>query len=174
MNNPYVILQSHKLRITDCRLEIIQEFLEKNIALSHSDLEEKLRQQFDRVTIYRTLKTFLEKDLIHKVLDDSFTYRYANDILKWSFEAWLAGETVRVSCGSKAACEHTIETERQEMVDAIKDILNNTVNWYISKVEQMFSVLNIKLPKVDVNSRPLELYWIPQIEGETEAIRVSF
>lgn len=110
----------------------------------------------------------------HKVLDDSFTYRYANDILKWSFEAWLAGETVRVSCGSKATCEHTIETERQEMVDAINDILNNTINWYISKVEQMFSVLNIKLPKVDVNSLPLELYWIPQIEGETEAIRASF
>ena len=77
MNNPYVILQSHKLRITDCRLEIIQEFLEKNIALSHSDLEEKLRQQFDRVTIYRTLKTFLEKDLIHKVLDDIGATKYA-------------------------------------------------------------------------------------------------
>ena len=109
----------------------------------------------------------------HKVLDDSFTYRYANDILKWSFEAWLAGEVVRVSCGSKAVCEHEIETERQEMVDAINDILNNTINWYISKVERMFSILNIKLPKVDANSLPLELYWIPQIEGETEAIRVS-
>lgn len=109
----------------------------------------------------------------HKVLDDSFTYRYANDILKWSFEAWLAGEVVRVSCGSKAVCENKIESERQEIVDAINDILNNTVNWYISKVEHMFSILNIKLPRVDANSLPLELYWIPQIEGETEAIRAS-
>lgn len=77
MSSPYTILQSHKLRITDCRLEIIQEFLDKNIALSHSDLEDKLKQQFDRVTIYRTLKTFLEKDLIHKVLDDSGATKYA-------------------------------------------------------------------------------------------------
>ena len=77
MQNPFSILQSHKLRITDCRLEIIQEFLDKNIALSHSDLEEKLNQQFDRVTIYRTLKTFLDKDLIHKVLDDSGATKYA-------------------------------------------------------------------------------------------------
>lgn len=77
MSSPYSILQSHKLRITDCRLEIIQEFLDKNIALSHSDLEEKLKQQFDRVTIYRTLRTFLEKDLIHKVLDDSGATKYA-------------------------------------------------------------------------------------------------
>lgn len=77
MLSPLTILQSHKLRITDCRLDIIQEFLEKNVALSHSDLEETLNQQFDRVTIYRTLKTFLDKDLIHKVLDDSGATKYA-------------------------------------------------------------------------------------------------
>lgn len=77
MISPLTILQSHKLRITDCRLDIIQEFLTKNVALSHSDLEEKLNQQFDRVTIYRTLKTFLDKDLIHKVLDDSGATKYA-------------------------------------------------------------------------------------------------
>lgn len=77
MTNPNSILQSHKLRITDCRLEIIQEFLNKNIALSHADLEETLNNQFDRVTIYRTLKTFLDKDLIHKVLDDSGATKYA-------------------------------------------------------------------------------------------------
>ncbi|MBA4299955.1 Fur family transcriptional regulator, ferric uptake regulator [Algoriphagus alkaliphilus] len=77
MLNPLYILQSHKLRITDCRLDIIQEFLDKNVALSHSDLEDKLNQQFDRVTIYRTLKTFLDKDLIHKVLDDSGATKYA-------------------------------------------------------------------------------------------------
>ncbi|MFN3998845.1 Fur family transcriptional regulator [Algoriphagus sp.] len=77
MLSPLTILQSHKLRITDCRLDIIQEFLAKNVALSHSDLEDTLNQQFDRVTIYRTLKTFLDKDLIHKVLDDSGATKYA-------------------------------------------------------------------------------------------------
>ena len=77
MHTPLAILHSHKLRITDCRLYIIREFLEKNVALSHADLEQALKQQFDRVTIYRTLKTFLEKDLIHKVLDDSGGAKYA-------------------------------------------------------------------------------------------------
>lgn len=108
----------------------------------------------------------------HKVLDRRFTYRYANDILKWAFEAWVKGERLRISAGSYAICESEIEVERQEMVDAIKDILNNTINWYISKVENMFSVLSIKLPRVDANDLPIDLYWIPQIEGETEAIRV--
>ncbi len=77
MSSPLSILQSHKLRITDCRQEIIREFLDKQVALAHSDLEESLDSQFDRVTIYRTLKTFVDKDVVHKVLDDSGATKYA-------------------------------------------------------------------------------------------------
>lgn len=77
MASPLSILQSHKLRITDCRQEIIREFLDKQVALAHSDLEESLDSQFDRVTIYRTLKTFVDKDVVHKVLDDSGATKYA-------------------------------------------------------------------------------------------------
>ncbi len=77
MSSPLTILQSHKLRITDCRQVIIREFLDKQVALAHSDLEESLDSQFDRVTIYRTLKTFLDKDVVHKVLDDSGATKYA-------------------------------------------------------------------------------------------------
>ncbi|UZD21753.1 transcriptional repressor [Algoriphagus halophytocola] len=77
MTSPLTILQNHKLRITDCRQEIIREFLDKQVALAHSDLEESLDSQFDRVTIYRTLNTFLESDIIHKVLDDSGATKYA-------------------------------------------------------------------------------------------------
>lgn len=75
--NPTQILQGHKLRITDCRKEVLKIFLKMQAALSHADLEEKLNADFDRVTIYRTLKTFLESDLIHKVLDDSGATKYA-------------------------------------------------------------------------------------------------
>jgi len=77
MPTPLSILQDHHLRVTECRLEIIRQFLDKQVALAHSDLEETLDTQFDRVTIYRTLKTFLEKDVVHKVLDDSGATKYA-------------------------------------------------------------------------------------------------
>ncbi|MAN86791.1 MAG: transcriptional repressor [Algoriphagus sp.] len=77
MLTPLSILKRHKLRITDCRLDIIQEFLDRQVALAHSDLENKLENQYDRVTIYRSLNTFLEKDIIHKVLDDSGATKYA-------------------------------------------------------------------------------------------------
>lgn len=75
--SPTQILQEHKLRLTDCRKEVLKIFLNMQAALSHADLEEKLNADFDRVTIYRTLKTFLESDLIHKVLDDSGATKYA-------------------------------------------------------------------------------------------------
>lgn len=71
------ILKENNLRVTSCRRDVLNTFLGKKVALSHSDLEEELKENFDRVTIYRTLKTFLESDLIHKVLDDSGTAKYA-------------------------------------------------------------------------------------------------
>ncbi|HSI78284.1 MAG TPA: transcriptional repressor [Lunatimonas sp.] len=71
------ILKENNLRVTSCRRDVLATFIGKNVALSHADLEEALKENFDRVTIYRTLKTFLDSDLIHKVLDDSGTTKYA-------------------------------------------------------------------------------------------------
>lgn len=69
-------LKEHNLRSTSCREDTLGTFLVRDIALSHGDLESALGDRFDRVTIYRTLKTFLEKGIIHKVLDDEGV-RYA-------------------------------------------------------------------------------------------------
>jgi len=71
------ILKDHNLRVTSCRRDVLKSFIKRQEALSHSDLEDELKDDFDRVTIYRTLKTFLEYDLIHKVLDDSGATKYA-------------------------------------------------------------------------------------------------
>jgi len=71
------LLKEHNLRNTSCREEVLDFFLEKDAALSHSDLETRLSASFDRVTLYRTLKTFLDAGLIHKVLDDEGGAKYA-------------------------------------------------------------------------------------------------
>ncbi len=46
-------------------------------ALSQPDLEKALGELYDRVTIYRTLTLYLEKGILHKVLDDSGAMKYA-------------------------------------------------------------------------------------------------
>lgn len=71
------LLRDFKLRATPNREEILHLFLLKNYALSHSDIEKEIDNSLDRVTVYRTLKTFLDKGLIHKVLDDEGSLKYA-------------------------------------------------------------------------------------------------
>jgi Fur family transcriptional regulator, ferric uptake regulator len=71
------ILQQFGLRNTDCRSAILEAFLMSNFALTNADIELKLAQNFDRVTVYRTLKIFLNKGIIHKVLDDLGSPKYA-------------------------------------------------------------------------------------------------
>ena len=70
------VLKDFGLRHTACREEVLDLFLERQFALSHADIETGTTG-FDRVTVYRTLKTFLDKGLIHKVLDDTGLPKYA-------------------------------------------------------------------------------------------------
>jgi Fur family ferric uptake transcriptional regulator len=46
-------------------------------ALSHGDIEKKVGATFDRVTIYRTLQTFLDKGIIHAIPSADNAIRYA-------------------------------------------------------------------------------------------------
>ncbi|WP_462251276.1 Fur family transcriptional regulator [Ekhidna sp.] len=60
------ILKSHNLRITDCRKDVVDYFLGVKKALSQGDLEQKFKQ-YDRVTLYRTLNSFLDSGILHKI-----------------------------------------------------------------------------------------------------------
>jgi Fur family ferric uptake transcriptional regulator len=71
------LLKDFRLRSTPSRQEILHLFLRKEYALSHGDIEKEINNALDRVTVYRTLKTFLDKGLIHKVLDDEGSLKYA-------------------------------------------------------------------------------------------------
>lgn len=71
------LLKKRQLSITDGRKRILQLFLEKEGALSHGDIEKKAGDSFDRVTIYRTLQTFVDKGLIHTIPSADNSIRYA-------------------------------------------------------------------------------------------------
>ncbi|MBL6446129.1 transcriptional repressor [Fulvivirga sp. 29W222] len=71
------VLNNFKLKSTPCRAEVLTLLFNNEHALSHSDIEQEVDHSFDRVTVYRTLKTFLDKGLIHKVLDDEGVTKYA-------------------------------------------------------------------------------------------------
>ncbi len=71
------LLDDHGLKKTLPRTEILNVFLKNTKAISHNHIEKKLGKDFDRVTIYRTLNSFEEKGLIHKVMTPSGEACYA-------------------------------------------------------------------------------------------------
>ncbi len=61
------LLKKKKLRFTAFRNEVLNVFIDSPNAISINDIEDKLKQ-FDRTTLYRTIKTFKEKGLIHEII----------------------------------------------------------------------------------------------------------
>ncbi len=71
------LLSNHKLRKTDMRLSVLQVFLHTpGKAITQSDLDQHI-DNADRITLYRTLKTFEENGIIHQAVDGTGTTKYA-------------------------------------------------------------------------------------------------
>ena len=75
------ILKKNHLSVTDSRQKIMQLFLNADGALAHADIEKKTGESFDRVTVYRTLQSFVEKGIIHLIptRDNSIKYALCKD-----------------------------------------------------------------------------------------------
>jgi Fur family ferric uptake transcriptional regulator len=97
------LLTQHGLRQTVVRQAVLRIFLDKAYALSNHDLEQHLDASTDRITLYRTLKTFEEKGLIHRVIDSTDVLRYALCSRACRPEAH-ADNHVHFKCST---CEHT-------------------------------------------------------------------
>jgi Fur family ferric uptake transcriptional regulator len=75
------ILKKNQLSITAGRKQILELFLKSPGALAHADIEKNTDGAFDRVTVYRTLQTFVDKGIIHNIptTDNSILYALCKD-----------------------------------------------------------------------------------------------
>ncbi|MEI7472154.1 MAG: transcriptional repressor [Chitinophagaceae bacterium] len=75
------ILKRNGLSVTESRKSILALFLQREAALAHADIEKSTNESFDRVTVYRTLQTFVEKGIIHNIptTDNSILYALCKD-----------------------------------------------------------------------------------------------
>jgi Fur family ferric uptake transcriptional regulator len=71
------LLRRNSLSVTESRKKILNLFLNVQRALAHGDIERKAGEKFDRVTVYRTLQTFVEKGIIHTIPTTDNSVRYA-------------------------------------------------------------------------------------------------
>ena len=75
------VLRRKHLSITDSRKKILSLFLAARDAMAHADIEKKAGEKFDRVTVYRTLQTFVEKGIVHTIptADNAILYALCKD-----------------------------------------------------------------------------------------------
>jgi Fur family ferric uptake transcriptional regulator len=77
MTDALSILKQHHLSNTDSRRAILEIFLQADNALAHNDIEKITGERFDRVTVYRTLQTFIDKGIVHTIPMADNATRYA-------------------------------------------------------------------------------------------------
>lgn len=70
------LLESKQVKPTAMRLLIMDEFLKSSDAKSLQAIEEALPKA-DKVTIYRTVKTFIDNDIVHSVILPHGQTKYA-------------------------------------------------------------------------------------------------
>ena len=61
---------------TAMRLLVLDVLVKQSAALSLTDVEEQLKHA-DRITVHRTLKTFTDKGLVHRIEDGSGAVKFA-------------------------------------------------------------------------------------------------
>jgi len=72
------ILRKHNLKVTKVRLQVLKLLVGSSVAMSHTQISASLNDQtVDKVTLYRTLNTFVEKGLAHKVATEDRNWLYA-------------------------------------------------------------------------------------------------
>jgi Fur family ferric uptake transcriptional regulator len=72
------ILRNAKLRVTSCRTSLLDFLLDAKDPLTQKELTESLVEQgFNRVTIYRALQSFLDAFIVHRIVTEDRTWRFA-------------------------------------------------------------------------------------------------
>lgn len=74
---PAEILNLHRLKKTPIRLAILQTLLASGTPQSEMEFREKMTDIYDRITFYRTIQTLMESGVIHRIVADNTTQRYA-------------------------------------------------------------------------------------------------
>ena len=71
------ILNKYNLKLTGCRKMLVNTLLESSHALSEHEIKDSIGNIYDRITIYRTLKTLEENNIIHKITFHDSCTKYA-------------------------------------------------------------------------------------------------
>lgn len=76
---PEEILKANSFRVTQHRCKVLNHFMKSKSAFTHSDLEKTFKDIIDRVSLYRMLYSFSEKQILCKIIDSKGVVSYIFD-----------------------------------------------------------------------------------------------
>ena len=74
-------LENKDIKPTAMRVLVLRQLVESGAAISLKNLEAKF-ERADKATLFRTLKTFEDKKLIHSIEDGTGSVKYARNAFK--------------------------------------------------------------------------------------------
>lgn len=92
------ILKEKGLKKSAQRVTLLSILQEKRIPLTESEIKEKMGDMYDRITFYRTVQTLLEADIIHRIIIDNVTIKYALNTSNHSHVHFYCKKCHTVSC----------------------------------------------------------------------------
>jgi Fur family ferric uptake transcriptional regulator len=71
------ILQQHQLKKTSPRLAIIEALQSADAPLDEAGISKQMGSHYDRTTFYRSMQTLTDAGVIHRIVVDRLTVKYA-------------------------------------------------------------------------------------------------
>lgn len=113
------IIHAHHLSSGACREQIIEVFIQHPHALSEQEVKEKLGDQFDRTSIYRTFKTLLENKVLHQIVVEKGLVKYVmnqTENLQTPHAHFYCNDCGKVVCIEQVLPELSIEKQDFKVV----------------------------------------------------------
>ena len=161
----------HTASITTIRNGILDRKVKSSMVFNTTDIE---RKQFLKQNPFFGQNNQSKEDGVEvrmKAIDKQESDRYADDILKLAYKANQKDGRVRVLVYSGALCERQIEAERSLIIDNMESSFNAPIAFFKGVFDNMYQG-NVKTPAVTISDLPIEIWAMPQIEGEEGAIRL--
>ncbi len=71
------LLKDKGLKKTNARITISSILSQSVLPLSEQEIKEKMGDEYDRITFYRTVQTLIDNGIIHRIIVDNTQIKYA-------------------------------------------------------------------------------------------------
>lgn len=106
-----------------------------------------------------------------KTIDERQKHRYASDVLKYGFTAFEKNGRMRILVASSATSEVQIENDRKTLIETMEEQFKQPMNFFRNSADKVSNGM-INLPSWSIYDLPLEIWAVPQIEGEDMEFRL--